>query len=397
MALTASSGKTFQQFVELTGPTIFSGNKDVINDAQKTNYGTLGYMLRGQQMSDVLKGGSSIQDRVYLSATNKDISYLPGEDISYSISETGTTWSADWRFFLNYIAWNDETVILNSGGSQSTADSRFHAYKSYWHELQQNLHTDQANAWEARYWKQPSYADMEGSGAKEMFSIPTFITEANSGTHALEADGGDYNSSGAVAGINPDTHPKWANHVETYGAGTTGFTVASITNVLQHLDLAYKSTDFRPPPMSQEYFENPQKAQRPMPFIACSRVGHSKLVYLYRESKDRWVDMKDPFFTPTYAGAPIVYVAELDSAKLFDDGSSGLESETAANLTGPRYWGIQPQYLRSVFHEDRYFESLGIFTEKSQPTSHTMPINTWGQLCPRSRARHFILTPATNH
>ena len=393
MALTAYGGKAFTQFAELTGPTIFTSNKDVINDAQKTNYGTLGYMLRGQQMSDVLRGGSNIQDRVYLSATNKDISYLPGQDISYSISETGTQWSAGWRFFLNYIAWSDEAVMLNSGGSRSSKEARFHAYKDYWFELQQNLHTDQMNAWESRMWAVPDSATMEASGAKEMFSIPVFITENDSGQHALESDGStQYNGGGTVAGIDPDTHAKWANHVETYPSAT-GFTVGSITNVLQKLDLAYKSTDFRPPPMSKEYFENPQKAQRPMPWIACSKTGHSQLIYLYRESKDRWVDMKDPFFTPTYAGAPVVYVGELDTAALYDVGSS-LATESAATKDGPRYYGIQPQYLRMVFHEDRYFESLGTFTDKSQPTTHVMPINTWGQLVPRSRARHFIIAPA---
>jgi len=250
--------------------------------------------------------------------------------------------------------------------------------------------------------------EVSGTGS-EMYSIPTFITEndrqgtagqVQTAEHPLMAAAATW--SGNVAGIDPDaasSGSKWGNTLLDYGgaSGTVGFTAGNANNVLKSLDMAYHATDFRPPPMFQEYYENPQAQQKPGPFIACSLDGKTRLMFLYRESKDTWIDMKDPFFNPTYAGAPIVYVAELDTAALYDDGSSGLAIESAADITGPRFYGIQPQYLRPVFHTDRYFTSLGVMTDLEQPTTHVMPINTYAQLCPRSRVRHFMVTPRVDN
>jgi len=266
------------------------------------------------------------------------------------------------------------------------------------------------NYWEEILWAVPDSTSMEVSGTgSEMYSIPTFITEhdrqgtagqVQTGEHPLMSTGV---WSGNVAGIDPDaasSGSKWGNTLLSYSDGTNavGFTAGNKDNVLKYLDMAYHATDFRPPPMFQEYYENPQAQQKPGPFIACSLDGKTRLMHLYRESKDTWIDMKDPFFNPTYAGAAIVYVAELDSATLYDAGATtAAGNESGATITGPRYYGIQPQYLRPVFHTDRYFTSLGVMTDLEQPTTHVMPINTYAQLCPRSRVRHFMLTPREAH
>jgi len=404
----------FTEFVDITGPTYLTGPKDVVNDAQKTNYGTLGYMLRGQGMSDVLQGGATINDYVYLQAVRRSRSYKPNEKQTYDNTQTGTTWSADWRFFLTDMVWTDEEIILNAGGTMSR-EAKFQAYKDLYWRKQQQVYTDQMNYWEEILWAVPDSTAMEVSGTgSEMYSIPTFITQndphtagasaaaasqiVQTGSHPLMAASTAW--SGNVAGIDPDAASsggKWANTLVHYGTGGAGFTTASLENVIHALDIAFHAVDFRPPPMFQEYYENPQAQQKPGPFIACSLEGKTKLMFLYRESKDTWVDMKDPFFNPTYAGAPIVYTAQLDTAALYNLGGTALATEAAATITGPRYYGIQPQYLRPVFHTDRYFTSLGVMTDLEQPTTHVMPINTYAQLCPRSRNRHFMVAPLASN
>lgn len=397
----------FTEFVNITGPTYMTGPRDVVNDAQKTNYGTLGYMLRGQGMSDVLQGGATINDYIYLEATRRARSYKPNQKQSYQNTQTGTTWTAPWRFFITEMVWTDEEIILNAGGAMSR-EAKFQAYKDLYWRKQQQVYTDQMNYWEEILWAVPDSTEMEnGGGGQEMFSIPTFITENDrQGTaggirtaeHPLMA--GATTWSGNVAGIDPDSAAagsKWGNTLIEYGTGGAGFTVGNADNVLFNLDRAYHAVDFRPPPMFKEYYENPQAQQQPGPFIGCSLDGKTRLMFLYRESKDVWVDMKDPFFNPTYAGSPIVYIAQLDSAALYDDGSSGLGNEDGANITGPRFYGIQPQYLRPVFHTDRYFTDLGVMTDLEQPTTHVLPINTYANLCPRSRVRNFMLTPVASN
>ena len=68
----------FTETVRLTGPTVFTGPRSVINDSQKTNYNTLGYLMRGQSMSDVVQGGTAIVDDIFLVASRKARTYRPG-------------------------------------------------------------------------------------------------------------------------------------------------------------------------------------------------------------------------------------------------------------------------------------------------------------------------------
>lgn len=400
----------FTEFVNITGPTYLTRPREVVNDAQKTNYGTLGYMLRGQGMSDVLQGGADIRDYIYLSAVRRARSYKPNQRQTYTNPQTGTTWTINWRFFLTDMVWTDEEIILNAGGNMSQ-EAKFQAYKDLYWRKQQDLYTDQMNFFEELFWATPDTAEMEAQGGQEMYSIPCFITENDAQGTVGEVQTAEHpfdvnlTAWTTIAGINPDVADggeNWANILLQYGGTSTanGFTVANIDNVLHYLDMAYHATDFRPPPMFQEYFENPQKQQQPGPFIACSLIGKTKLMFLYRESKDRWIDMKDPFFNPTYAGSPIVYIAQLDTAALYTDSvatPTAAVSESAADVVGPRYYGIQPQYLRPVFHSDRYFTSLGVMTDVEQPTTHVMPVNTYANLAPRSRNRHFMLTPEITH
>ncbi len=411
----------FTEFVNITGPTYLTRPREVVNDAQKTNYGTLGYMLRGQGMADVLQGGADIRDYIYLAAVRRARSYKPNQRQTYNNPQTGTTWRIDWRFFLTDMVWTDEEIILNAGGNMSR-EAKFQAYKDLYWRKQQDLYTDQMNFFEELFWAAPNNAQMESASGQEMFSIPCFIHEndlqgtaggVQTAEHPLEYLGGAAVTWSTIAGINPDVADggeNWANIVVQYGGTTTtapaGFLPGSQNNILYSLDVAYGATDFRPPPMFQEYFENPQHQQRPGPFIACSLIGKSRLMFVYRESKDVWIDAKDPFFNPTYAGAPIVYIAQLDTAAIYDnDNQTALVTEitaagggaASAEKIGPRYYGIQPQYLRPVFHTDRYFTSLGVMTDVDQPTTHVMPVNTYANLAPRSRNRHFLLSPRIDH
>jgi len=407
----------FTEFVNLTGPTILTSATDVVNDAQKTNYKTLGYMLRGQGMDRTIRGGQTIRDIIYLDATRRSRSYKPNQTQTVANVQTGHVIDIDWRFYITEVVWTAEEILLNGGGSDLSAEARFHKFKDLWWRKKQQCYTDAMDHMEELLWAPPNEAEMETNTGQEMFSIPCFIHENS----LVDEDGtavtpGQLNLAGlpfdpdgvvwagtTVAGIAPtaaNNALKWRNVVYQYGGSSTtvpaGFVVGNVNNVLVFLDRAYNATDFQPPPMFKEYFESPQKQQSPMPFIACSNDGYVRLVSLYRESQDRWVDLSDPFRKPTYGGAPIVYVAQLDTAAIYDTGTA-LSHEQDADINGPRFYGIQPQYLSPIFHTDRYFESLGVLTDRDQPTTHVMPVNTYTNLFPRSRRRHFLLTPEVAH
>lgn len=386
----------FSQFMSITAPHTFTGPEEVVNDAQITNMRTLGYMLRGQRMSKVVQGGSTIQDRIFLSAVRRARSYKPLSQQNYGITQTGKMWQVPWRFFLTDVSWNDEVTVLNAGSSM-TSKARREAYKNYWFELMQNMYTDMMQYWEEVLWATPNKLTMEAQDGQEMYSILAFLNEHTNGLFnpGSAGAGGVWTT---VMGLDPTASDatNWVPTQLTYGAGDTGFTPGNLKNVLNALDRVYMKTDFQPPPLHRQYFEDPMSLSKPGAFIACSLDGRSMVMHVYRESKDRWIDMKDPFQNPTYAGAPFVYIQQLDTVNAYAISTTSTGTERTATIVGPRFYGIQPEYMSTVFHSDRYMTNLGIFTDKATPTEHTMPINTFGNLVCRSRRRHFILSPAAS-
>lgn len=383
---------SFPEFVALTGPTYLTSQRAAVNDAQKTNYATLGYLLRGQGMSDVLQGGSTIRDYIYLEAQRRARSYKPTATQTYAHTSSGITWEIAWRFFLTDIVWTDEEIELQAGGSMS-AEARFQVYKDLWWRKQQDMHTDNANYWEELFWATPDTTQMEAAGGQEPYSIPCFINEHTSGLPPAGYPGGVWTTK---AGINPALagNTRWDNQRFPY----SNFTVNDPLNVIRAMDGAFMALDFMPPPIHPEMFEG--KYQRPVGWIAASLTGRKALMQLFRASQDRWVDMKDPYNNPTYQNAPVVYVAQKDTASIYPTGGAGVNGiEQATGGTdnqGPRFELIQPEYLRPVFHSGRYMKNLGVMTDSHQPTTHVMPVNTYYNLAPRSLRRHGILYPVAD-
>lgn len=381
----------FGMFVASNGPVIYTSVKDIINDAVRVNFNTLGYLLRGNELSDVLQAGPYIQDHVFLQQQSVTHSYQPGATETYTQPQVGTTWRVDWRFFLSYIAWTDHELELSAGSNQ-TAKARYQRYKDIWYQKEQNLHTDQMNYVEDAMWAVPDKTKMEAQDGQEMYSIPCFVNEFTNGLPSSAHPGGAWTT---VMGIDPTAAGKtnWKPQTFTYGSITAS---TPATNLIQAFDSAQLSLDFRPPPMYRESFEQPSGRFADLVCFT-SKQGIMNARRLYRESNDRWQDNWDPFGNPMYSGMPFVYVAKLDSAAIFPTGAAAAlstELDTAGTTnSGPRYFLIRPKYLKMVFHSERYFKNLGEMTDMRQPTVHAMPIDTWGNMLCRSRRRHGIIYP----
>ncbi len=384
----------FGMFVASTGPTIYTSQEAIINDAQRTNYNTLGYLLRGQRMSDVLSSGAYIQDHVYLSSQSVTHSYQPGATETYTQPQVGTQWRVDWRFFLTYIAWTDQELELQAGSGMTTK-ARYMKYKDVWFQKEQNNHTDRMNYCEDVAWAVPDKTKMESQDGQEFYSIPCFVNEFPNGLPSAAHPGGVWTT---VQGIDPTAAGKENWKPQTFDYDNVAAATPA-TNLIAALDSANLSLDFRPPPMYRESFEQRQGWASDLVCFT-SKKGVNNARRLYRDSNDRWQDNWDPFGNPMYGGMPFVYVAKLDSAAIFPTGASAAlstELDTAGTTNaGPRYFLIRPKYLRMVFHSDRYFKNLGEMTDMRQPTVHAMPIDTWGNMICRSRIRHGIIKPTAD-
>jgi hypothetical protein len=394
----------FARFVDDTGPTYFSGPKERVNDAQKTNYRTLGYMLRGQSMNETLQFGATIKDKVLLSVTRVTHAYSPGAEESVANPQLATTWTVPWRFWLTPMTWLDQTVELN-GGKGMVRETRFQQYYSEWMSIQQEGYTDWCNFMEDSYWAVPDKSRMEAADGDLPYSIPCFVNEYTNGLPiSANQPGGSWTT---VQQIDPTASGKtnWVPQKFTYDNADHGGTdTASVDGLLTALDKAYMKLDFQPPPVAREYFESP--SAQPWGFIACSSVGMAEVKRSYRIQNDRWENTLDPYGMPLYGGRPFVYVAVLDSAAIYPtgagvSGAANLSTETDGTSTGttfagPRFFVLQPKYLRSVFHSERYLADLGVMTDPKIPTQHVKYLDTWGNLVCRSRQRHAIITPGVD-
>lgn len=380
----------FARFVDDTGPTYFTGPKERLNDAQKTNYRTLGYMLRGQSMSDTVQSGASIKDKIMLAVTRVTHTYSPGAEESVPNPQLTTTWTVPWRFWLTPMTWLDQTTMLNGG----TRQERYQQYYSEWMAIQQDGYTDWCNKMEEFYWAVPDKSKMEAQDGEEPYSIPCFVNEFANGLPSAAHPGGVWTT---VMGIDPTAVNKTNWVPQQFGYDNTDVSGTGGDGLLTNLDEAYMKLDFQPPPVSKEYFESP--TAQPWGFIGCSSLGLKYVKRVYRLQNDRWENTMDPQGNPLYGGRPFVYISQLDAAAIFPTGSAGalsVESTTTNAIAGPRYFVIQPKYLRSIFHSERYLADLGVMTDPKIPTQHVKYLDTWGNNTCRSRRRQGIIYPVSN-
>lgn len=393
--MAGSSISAFTEFVNQTGPTYLTSQSDRVNDAAKTNYETVGYLSRGQQMADVLQGGANIKDIIYLNAVRRARSYKPMEDQQYQAVQTGVSWTGEWRTWMTDIVVTDQELELNAGAVFSK-ETRAQKFKDIWYTKQQQAHSDAMDYLEEKYWAVPDTTQMEAATGQEMYSIPALINEFTNGLPSAAHPGGVWTTK---MGIAPATNANWVpqqfDYIDKLPTTSASYNAKSLIAVF---DRAWSKLRFRPPPHDKQYFES--ETAQPINVVFTSLQGRLNLMTSYRASNNLWADVQDPYFQPMYGGAPIVYVATLDTAAIFPTGAAAAlstELDTAGTTNaGPRYFLVQPKYLRTIFHTERFMANLGKMKDVRQPTTNIWPIDTWSNTIARSMRRHAIIYPSAD-
>jgi hypothetical protein len=241
----------------------------------------------------------------------------------------------------------------------------------------------------------PSAADMEGAAGTKPYSLFAFIN------HVTDTDA----FGGVLQNIDPGTEAKWRNKVHAYKDSVTSTSAAN--HLFSAMDEMFLDVKFTPPPSHQEYFENP--ALNAM-FIACSKAGQAQYVRMLRSSQDTFVtsSRQDPaFMKPQYAGIDLEYVSELDTAAVYGDshgvgaaegtGPAGTNTESTTSASnhysGARYYFINANYLKFVYHTSRYMHSHPTMRHPNQPFTTVKPVDSWYNFICRSRQRQGIIVP----
>ena len=371
----ASALSTFTDFIDTTGPSFLTSAEEVVNEACKNNY-LLRRFLRGQGPSETVQGGSSIKDTIMFDEESTFQYYEPNQTFTWENPQVVENWEIQWRFCVDHMAYTDAEVELNVGTGMSRA-ARHTAYKRLKRIKEQRLWTSILNGMEDALFAVPSNSTMEATTGTRPYSIPAFLNEETNGL---------YSGFTSVQGLAPATYSKWVPQQKTYGSTD----VDNADNIISKMDELFLDVQFTPPPSHQEYFDDPSLNAM---FIACSKAGQRIYTQLLRSSQDTFVtaSRQDPAYqSPKYAGIDLVHAPKLDEYAGYDGGDG---TELGATKKGPRYYFINGNYMKFVFHTTRYMYQHPAMRHPNQPFTTIVPVDSWYNFVCRSRQRQGILSP----
>lgn len=389
-----SALSTFNDFMDNTGPTFLTSATDIVNEAVKNNY-LLRRFMRGKGPSETCQGGSTIKDTILFDEQNSFQFYQPNETFSWQNPQILEQWEINWRFAVDHMSWTDHEIELNVGGLGRGA--RHTTYKEIKRSKEQRLWTSFFNGMEDSLFLAPDNALQETQTGTHPYSLPCFITEQAGSTTGV------YTGNAEWATVQGLSDTKWDNQRSTYDATSTTAADAA-EGLLGGFDDLMLKVQFTPPPSHQEYFENPSLNAM---FIATSRWGFKSYQKALRLLQDTFVtaDRQDPSFgKPKYSGIDIEWFAELGDLAVYSDGTTGTgnpsynvkEDAGGSAISGMRYYFINANYLKYVFHSTRYMYSHPTMKHPNQPFTTVMPVDCWYNMICRSRNRQGILSPSAD-
>lgn len=386
-----------------TGQAWLTGAEQVVNEAVKNTY-LISRFLKGKGMDEVIQGGKNITDELMLDDQSTAVFAQPNDTFSWSNPQVLTQWTSNWRFLVDHMSWTDQEIDLqvNSG---MTRGARHEVYKRVKRSKEQRMWTSAFNKMETALWAVPDKSKQESADGTDPYSLPAFVNEYTNGLFAVPDAGAGLPGGNwtVVKGIDPTASGKtrWKPQLELYGSASATADNAAVAtrNAIQAMDRMWLKIKFQPPGTRQEYFENAALNRQ---FIAASRIGISHYSAMMRASQDLYasVSRQDPaYVNPAYAGIDLLYVSELDTAALYLDAAATpdallAEVGAATDNSGPRYYFLNGNYIKTVFHEANYFDKKPSMRHPNQPFTTIQPVSIWYNLVCRSRQRQGLVAPS---
>jgi len=382
----------FGDFILSTTTAYLRGPKVVIREAVENTY-LFGDLMVGAGMRDILQGGAKISDSLALADPGLAQTYGSGDDeFNWRNPQTLTEWSVEWRYALTHFAWTDQERGLQGTG-EMTQRARFKKFKDIYDNKVGMAYQSLYNLLESLLWALPITEDMESASGEKPYSIPAFVNEQTNGMfHNDDDNANDTPSAGnefaTVEGISPETNARWRPVQQTYNS----LLAADPDNLMEGMDKMMLALTYKPFRGGRDYFERSMKSKQ---MICCSNLGWRSLVAIMRKSQDLFVTQgrQDAAYAePTFAGIPVMFTSALDDAALYNLANVGT-TESLATLNGPRYYWLDAEYIRPVFHRDRFIKQHTVKEHPNQPFTKIVPIDVWYNLVCRSRQRLGILSP----
>ena len=113
----------FTDYQNMSPPIYLRGPSEMVNDAI-VQVPLLGRLLLNRDMSQILKGGSTIRDTIKLNVTTTYKTFSPGAPYGgYGIRQSSSLNEIRWRYNRDHMAWTEAEIESNIPGGQ-TAQAR---------------------------------------------------------------------------------------------------------------------------------------------------------------------------------------------------------------------------------------------------------------------------------
>lgn len=382
-----------------TGSAIFKGKKEIVNDAQKKNFG-VGRFIKGKGERELLQGGKNITDEWFGEDPLVAQTHLPGHNFTWPNPQTSKYWTAGWRYLTGSYSFLDQEIEFNAPESM-TARGRFQQIKAMHYGKRQASMTSLWNKIDNLAYAEPNFDTMETNtttASTEPYSLACFNNEQTNGLFNPTGSGAG-TAWTTVEGLSPTAtgNGEWKNQRSSYTSAST----TAAGGVIDAFDSIFLDLNYEAPPTMKEYFEMPETQRI---FIETSKKGMQHYMACIRDRQDIFPlankqDAGVPM--PVFRGIPVYYSRGLDLATWYPNHltpASATDNVTEGQATtngavGPRYYFWHPKYIRPVFHARRYFVEKWELKPTDQYEMTTIPISVWYNFIADSRARHGVVYP----
>lgn len=392
----------YKDFVLNTGPSFVHGPDDLLLEARKRGY-ILGYATQGD-ISERLQGGESIRGNILLEDGGTFSHKAPGAEHEVRMPQVEKQKKIDWRFAYDQNAWLDQTIILQA--NNMTQAKRFMLYNREKTKLEKRMALSMTNGMEASSWATPSRKLMltgdAVTDATEPLSIPCFVNEETNGAYNY-TETGDWSAD--VIGISPADEARWRPQQLTYSVSVapTAMVASEYEGLIDQFELMCMLLAWGDVPMVDGYGANAAEFSAQSvgkKVIATVRTGVQEFKRAMRST-----NALDGFATstggdigrivPLFSGALVKHFEELETARIYNDGSGNLVDWTNAG-TRPnraRYTFLDFDWIYPIFHEEMYFADTETFKDGRQPDANVRyKVCYWNWWC-ESRQRLGHIAP----
>lgn len=389
----------FNDYAENTAPAFLSNPEELVNEAQRQTYG-LRWFLRGRKAKELLQGGETIRETALTSAAPYS-RYKPNAVRSYTNQQFTTQYQMNWRFFDSYKTWTDQEIELQAS-SGMTKKAVGEAWKKINKIKAQACVTGILNGVEDDIFGTSAHnlqADIEDASGDRMYPLTSLIIE----------DTTDYHPAGwtNIHNADPATVTTWRNQVERY-YNPDSLAVDGENSLFNAFGRMWNKINWVTPPMMDENFTKTQPVKQ---MILTSNKGTIRFRQMLASLNDRTYSKQSPWYpAPDFNGVPVLYVKAFDTLAAYltssdtyvaEDDSSLLNDGTAwAAATdwtrGPRFYWVDTDYCRFVFHARKYFAMQKAMNSVEQPESWKQRLVGWGNFVTTSRQRLGIVGPGAS-